>query len=96
MECVSIYWIDVLKCEQNLQNVATGFREASNLHFLYLHKKNMPQETAVASAWVLSEESCEANWKSLYSLEQNCSSPICPHVRDREVSVHHSHLELLL
>lgn len=95
MECVSIYWVDVLKCEQNLQNVATGFSEASNLHFLYLHK-NMPRETAVTSAWVLSEESCEGNWKALYSLEPNSSSPVCPHAHDQEVNVRHSHLELLL
>lgn len=56
----------------------------------------MLRETAVASDWVLSEESCEANWKSLYSLEQSCSLPVRPHARDQEVSVHHSPLELLL
>lgn len=56
----------------------------------------MPRETAVTSAWVLSEESCEANWKALYSLEPNSSSPVCPHAHDQEVNVRHSHLELLL
>lgn len=56
----------------------------------------MLRETAVASAWVLSEESCEASWKSLYSREQSCSSPVRPHARDQGVSGLHSPLELLL
>ena len=56
----------------------------------------MSQGTAASSAWVLSEESCEANWKSTYSLEQNYSLPLSTHANEQQVSECHSNLELSL
>lgn len=60
------------------------------------HKKSMSRGTAAPSAWIPNEESCGANSKSTYSLEQSCSPSLNTQVNEQEISACCSVLELFL